>query len=112
EDQQRLEELNEARARAVGGIHDQEDAYIDATIALGDYWERLDTLNAGLADGSITQGQYNEALQQMNEDLDPTTRLAVDAAGAQRELADALSGSVERMGALQVLMGNISEEDF
>lgn len=102
--------LTGAVARYTGGIQDESVALIDAEVAKAEFIAQQDILNGKLADGSITQDEYNRAISAAAAAIDPATAASMGLTGAQGDLVTAVDGVVSRIRDLLVELGLIPSE--
>lgn len=102
--------LTEAVGRYTGGIKDSEGAVVDAAVAQAEFIKKQDELNTKLANGTITQAEYNLEMGEAVGKIDPATGAAYNLATAQDGLATAVSGAVQQVRDLLVDLGLLPAE--
>ncbi len=114
-DKEKLEALAELQERA----QDVRESLMSESQKLqAQLQDGIANLNELLAEGAIDQGVYAQAVQKLNEELDPATRKMREMAEAGQALTDqmrtpseALSAELERINAL-LAAGTISAETY
>lgn len=107
--QEQYDLLTWGAERLQGGINELEGGYVDAATEQIKFMQTQDNLNAALANGEISQEQYNEAIgiarSEMNSALGPTGELA----NSQQILADTVGGVIDKLRDLLIELGIIDD---
>lgn len=105
--QEQYDILTQGAARQTAGIQDQQGAFVDAATAQVEFMNKQDELNAALADGSINQDQYNQAVKDARAEFNSSQGAAGEMANSQQVLADSIDKVVDKLGLLLQQLGII-----
>lgn len=100
EQQEQYDALTWAVERYTGGIDDEMAHLVSAEVAKAKFIQRQDELNQALADGTITQKEYDEAISEARESLDPMT-------AGQMDLVEATDAVIDRLRDFMIELGLI-----
>lgn len=110
EQQRQYDILTGAVGRYTGGVEDSESAVVDAAVAQAEFITKQDELNTKLANGTITQSEYNREMGAAVSAIDPATGATYGLTTAQEGVATAVATVVEKVEGLLVKLGLIPAE--